>query len=526
MDKSKVVLIQPTLTSNWVHTEEKKIPIPVGLLSVGTSLRNNNFEVSIIDASIHPDYLVRITEAISQKPILIGISAMTSQVPNAYRISEMIKNTDKSIPIIWGGIHPSLFPKQTCQSQYADFVCYGEGEKTCIELANALKESTSFKHIKGLVYKDSGNIIVNPSRELLDINSLPFLNYGLLDIENYLKRDYGYSKFLIGKFLRTVSILTGLGCVYNCSFCINELLYGERRHRAKTASNILNEIEYVMKKYDVGCIHIRDENFLVNKKRLFEFLDGIEERNLKFKWFCLGRIEYINDNYINDAVLERMIRLGCIRISFGIESGSEKVLRILNKDTKLKQIYKGVEILKGHKNLWVGASFMMAMPGEDEKDVLQTVKLIKKLKSQNPRFLSVGPLILMPYPGAPLTEECKKKGFVEPSSLEEWAQTDYEKIQFTGYTGIKSLSWIKSPQMITLVNFYSRILDFSKFRYLPVKLYWLKAIEVLRCSVNFWRFPLELKIWELLPGKIKQYTKKAGMLEEEVFQKAKKVNEL
>lgn len=517
----KVVLIQPKLTSNWVYSESKPFPIPVGILTIGTILKKNNYNVTIIDALIDPFYIEKIRAEARNKPLLVGISAMTSQVPDAYNISRIIKEMNGDIPIVWGGIHATLFPKETCESSYIDYVCHGEGEYACLELANALNAEKSIEDIKGIAYRKNGSVYINPRRELLDINAAPVLQYELLDIENYLKRDYGHTKVFLGQFKRTLSILTGLGCVYSCTFCVNDYFYKKKGHRAKEATKILDEIEYVINKDDIGSIHMRDENFLLNKNRLFDFLDGIEERGLKFNWFCLGRIEYLRQDYINDAVLDRMVSLGCFRISFGLESGSDKVLKILKKGFTVEQIHSGTAILRRKKKVRVGSAFLMGIPGEDENDLLKTVRLIKQLKKENRKFLSVGPMILQPYPGCEIYQECLRRGYREPQSLEEWANIDFESSQFTGFTSIKSMPWIKNPEMVTLINFYSRVLDFSLFRYLPIKMWWLKFFEISRCYFNFWKFPIEMKIWSWLPERLRKYQKKVGIMEE-VFDRKKR----
>ena len=191
----KILLIQP---ENDVLTWG----IPLGLLHVGTILDKEGYPVVIIDAPRQPDYRELIAREI-ENTLIIGITCLTSEVTSAIEISDYIKSISE-VPIIWGGWHPTLFPEQVCADKSVDFVCLGEGDYTMLELVKALESSASPGNIGGLAHKDGHRVVVNPSKEHVNLEELPPVNYDLVDISRYVKT--------LGDGTRRIQYQSSRGC--------------------------------------------------------------------------------------------------------------------------------------------------------------------------------------------------------------------------------------------------------------------------------------------------------------------------
>jgi radical SAM superfamily enzyme YgiQ (UPF0313 family) len=494
MNLTTIILIRPFLKTNF------ELPPPVGLVSIGGLLIDNGYSVKIIDVLAGDDYKKEIESNINNC-LFVGISVMTANIPSGLEISKFIKNIDSKIPVVWGGIHPTLYPRQVISDSYVDIVVVGDGEYTSLQLANCLREKGDLNEVTGILYKDKNKNIVtsNKTNNTVDLNSLPFLNYSLIDIDKYVNKNidptftYSYAKTI----KRYLPVVGSLGCKYRCTFCVNTIIH-KRIQRVKFGDRLLDEIEFLIGKHNVHCFYIRDEDFFGDKKRVMQFLDGIEKRNLMFKWHTNVRASYFKSSYINEDLLKRMERLGLYLLGVGAESGSQKVLNILKKDISIEDIKRVASFTKNTKII-VNFSFMIGVPGEGVEDALKTVKFIKDLKKINSKVVIIGPQLYRPYPGSSLYELCLTKGFNEPKVLAEWG-TVLDK-----YSAFKDLPWVNQSIPFNLIYLYSRVmfknvrvLKRNAFMILKIPTFFiLKFIAEFRIKFNFWSIPLETYIYNL-----------------------------
>ncbi|MBM3253839.1 MAG: B12-binding domain-containing radical SAM protein [Candidatus Omnitrophica bacterium] len=506
MYEKTILLIRPFFKNNF------EINPPLGLLSIGSYLVNNGYPVKIIDVIAGDNYKEDI-EANIKNYLFIGISAMTAQVPYALEISKYIKSMDNKIPVVWGGIHPTLYPKQVIADPNIDIVVPGEGEYACLELANHLKgENNGIKQVPGILYKDNNrNIVVSDKiNRPVDLNSLPFLNYDLLYIEKYAYKniDPTFSYSWVRTVGRHLSVIGSLGCKYRCAFCVNPIVY-KRTQRMKSAGRLLDEIEYLMNKYNISFFYIRDEDFFGDKERIMEFLNLIEKKNLRFKWHTNVKASYFKNSYINEGLLKRMERAGLFYLSVGAESGSRRVLEILKKDIRLDDIRRVATFTKSTRIVIV-FSFMIGIPDEGVEDVLKTIKFIRELKKINPKIFINGPQLYRPYPGASLYELCIRKGYNEPKNLADWVQA---LDRYSGYLSLEELPWVNQSGTFKLIYLYSRVMfknvftlkrDFRLLYKAPLFLF-LKLIAEFRFRSNLWSIPFEVVLHSLF---IKKHKKK------------------
>ena len=518
MGKKTIILISPPpLTIDW--TPKKVLSgspgIRMGLLSIGSVLYQQGYRVKILDGILSKkDLAFELNQINPQETLFVGISSMTAQLPSAVKAATIIREKYPSLPIVWGGVHATLFPEETCSDSLVDVVVIGEGEYACLELTEALLGQKEINSIKGIVYKNSeGKTVFTGNRNHHDLDTLPFPNYELFHLDDYVYRAIiDRENIKSRKPGRMLSIHSGMGCPYTCTFCINTTVYREGKYytkspyRGKSANRLLDEIEVLIEKYKVDFIDFVDENFFVDKNRFFKFLDGIEERKFKFSWFVSVRANYFNSNYLTNDVIARVSKLGCVMMGIGAESGSQRILDFLKKGITVEQIENAARILNKHR-IVSEFSFMIGLPYETSDDTLKTISFVKKLRRIGPYVSTQSPQLYRPIPGGELYNECVKLGFVAPKNIREWTS---EKLQASGYLDLDKLPWIqKDNKTILIIRYVTNILSAIKFRWWLIdktSSFFIKKIALdfisvlfwLRERSDFWRFPIEYKCFEVL----------------------------
>lgn len=227
---AEVVLVQPKV-GDWDMVRSHP-SLPVALLSAA-NLVNEEFSIVVIDMRIVVDWKERLKAELEKRPLCVGITSLTGrQIRYDLEASRFVKE-NSNIPVVWGGIHASIFPESTIRNRYIDFVIQGEGEITFLELVKALKEKGSdFDNIKGLWFKRANNLIGNEKREFCQLGKLPPLPYDLIDLRYYLPKFMGR---------RTIYFETSRGCPNNCAFCYN-LTYHYRQWRCQSAEKVIGNM--------------------------------------------------------------------------------------------------------------------------------------------------------------------------------------------------------------------------------------------------------------------------------------------
>jgi anaerobic magnesium-protoporphyrin IX monomethyl ester cyclase len=437
-----ITLVNPPTSDTLGRTKS----VPISLLYLGSFLDSKGFSVNLIDSQIeNPEKIIRDT---IRESLFIGFSVMTSQVQHALRLSDFVKNIDPEFPVVWGGIHPTLFPKQCLADDSVDYVIRGEGELTLLDLTKHMLGEKKLLDINGLVYEHKGEIKVNHDRPYLNLNSLSPPNWDLLKMESYFK-DYVCKQRSIN-YGRELPIHSGRGCPYRCTFCINSVLT-KRKWRPLSADNIVNEILLLKDKYSLNHVNFVDDNFFLDKKRIEDFCKKVKQEKIDFTYQADCRVNYFNQGYLNDKLLKLVKESGCVALRFGVESGSQRILDTLKKDITIPQITKAVKTCNELK-IQPRCSFMVGTPVEEEPDILKTTSLIKKLRKICPFLFVYGPQVYRPYPGSLLYLEAEKRGYEPPNSLREIANS---KLGATGY--LASVPYLKNLDNMESIAFYTPI---------------------------------------------------------------------
>jgi len=457
-----VILIQPHLIechnlSSPSSQDNQPATVPMGLLYLGSMLHAEGYKVKIIDTKLYGIYdsaYLKEIELEMKDAICVGISVMSVGIYHGLRISDLIKSRDPYVPIVWGGVHPTLFPKETCNDSSVNYVVIGEGELALLELVRTLERGGDPSIIKGLAYKDKNGYKENPPGEPIDMNTLPFPAWHLLNVQRYLRQE---DPARPGRYVRSLQIHTSRGCPYRCSFCINTVSPYKGRWRGKRAEKVLDEIEFLVEKYKVEHIWFRDELFFANKARMERICDGLKERRLDIEWWANVRADYFNSRYLTGNFLKKVRECGFTCASMGAESGSTTVLDFLKKDITVQDILNSAKECRKH-DIIPTYSFMIGVPSETGGDMLKTLSLIRQIKKICPKANILGPQLYRPYPGSELYDLCKKLGFKEPRSLREWADENlYPPVKLLALDrhALSRYPWIKDPELVTALCVYT-----------------------------------------------------------------------
>ncbi len=404
---------------------------PYGLLTLATAVKNNGYEVSLYDADFHDkpididistlsdkyDYYLRsfnekknniwneVKNTIeSYQPDIVGLQVFTDFVASAYNIAKMSKQINPKCRVVMGGPHISVKADEvmsTCPE--VDYLVIGEGEKTFIELIDYFEKGIiKINEVDGIVHRDGNKIKTNNTRMVeKNLDGVPLPDRSLLINEKrYTSEDMGL-------------IMTSRGCPFECAFCVTE-----RNTRYGSVDRIIEEIKSVKKRYGTKQFTIKDDSFTVNKKRVKEFCEKLILSNIKIVWECNTRVDLINE-----SLLKLMKKAGCIFIKVGIETGSEKILKKMNKKVTFDQMIEAARLFRKIGIHWTGY-FIIGVPGETREDIEKTLSFMYKLK---PDFAYVA--VYQPYPGCKMFDEGISRNLVK----KEMSKDDFFKLSPNQY---------------------------------------------------------------------------------------------
>ncbi|MCZ7355826.1 MAG: radical SAM protein [Candidatus Methanoperedens sp.] len=379
----KVLLVNPPITAIHGH-----IP-PLGLMCIASNLEKNGIDVEIFnrkEIKSYEDYKSVLLEHINlTHPDLIGFTCYLGDVSDIKELCVGIKKI-KDIPIVVGGFHPSYAPQEFLG--YADYVCIGEGEITVLELAKSIENNTPITDVQGIsVLKHS--VKYTEPRPLADLDTLPPPAYHLIDMSYYTRLTDG---ILRGVLVSCGTLYTSRGCPYHCTFCPKQHFLGPQR--LINAKKAVDEMEILIKKYKVNAIYFLDETFTINKQHVYEICDEIDKRGIKIIWGCDTRA-----NLLSEDLLLRMKKSGCIQVDFGLESGVERVLKILKKGVSLQQAKDTLEMCRknGVRTL---ANYMTNIPTETVQEREETIRFAKEINADRLIYN-----IFVPFPGCEIVEK-------------------------------------------------------------------------------------------------------------------------
>src|SRR3989475_3979601 len=347
----KILLVNPNM-----RTAYNPLPFPpLSLMSIAAVVQDS-YKITIHDRNLYKDQDGKTIASVLDrlKPELVGITSLTGPaILDGIMVSRLAK--ERGAQVVWGGTHASLLPEQTLGNPYIDFVVMNEGEETFRELIEAIELHRGYENILGLAYKDNGEIKLNPERPFIqDLDALPMPAWNLVPVERYV---YRYTKAR-----RKIVMVTSRGCLFRCSFCY-VIDFHKRKYRGKSAGRIFEELAFLRKNYGIDGVRFDDDLFVINRPRLREFCDGIYKNDIPITWDSNCRADEVNPEFIRIVT-----RAKCHRLTFGLESGSDRILKFIEKDFKAEQIVRAFDLLN-KTDIMTGAAFLIGVPTETEEDI-------------------------------------------------------------------------------------------------------------------------------------------------------------
>lgn len=372
-----------------------------------------------------------------RRPRIVGFTCASLDIDNAGLAAAAVKLVAPGAFVVVGGAHPSALPRETLE-QYPEFdgVVVGEGELTLLELTAAIREGRELRGINGLVYRQDGQIVVNPPREqIADIDDLPFPCFDGLDLRRY-------RQFYAWMNAPSLPVGASRGCPYRCNFCFHP--FGATV-RARRPANVVREIEEDHRTYGARSIVFVDESFTLDNERTEEFcrLMIAEGLDRKIGWLLLSRVDCVSP-----TLVALMKQAGCTLISFGVESGNPQILRQIGKRVTLEQAREALRLCR-RQGIYTAASFQIGQPGETPATVRETVSFAMNADIDYANFC-----LTTPIPGTQIAAMARegKGGLVLLS-------TDWRKYDKTGGAlelrnlSASRLAWM---QRLAYMRFYLR----------------------------------------------------------------------
>ncbi|MHA1343854.1 MAG: B12-binding domain-containing radical SAM protein [Promethearchaeota archaeon] len=360
---------------------------PITLAYIGTLLKNEKLDVYIRDwGAISNSFYEAIKDVINFVPDILIMPISTTTIESDLKFLSNVKFKLPYVKTIIYGSHATYFCSQLIKMEYIDYIVLGEPELRILKICETIMgRYKDLSLVDGVVYKKNGNVKMrglNKDR-FIDLDKLPIPAWDLIDINKY-KIPFVNEKFLI--------VTPSRGCPYRCIFCLTPYIYGNNI-RYRSPKSFVNELEYLVNKYKVVNFLFWSETFTLNKEFVLSICKEIRRRKIKIKWYCSTRADKINTD-----IAEEMRKSGCRLVSLGIESGSRRILKICKKNLNKQTVVRSVNILKDNK-IEVLGHFILGLPGETKRGIIDTKKFINKLKLD---YLQV--YLATPFPGTELYE--------------------------------------------------------------------------------------------------------------------------
>jgi anaerobic magnesium-protoporphyrin IX monomethyl ester cyclase len=402
----KIALVNPPPPLGaFVHYQSPLI----GLAYMAAVLEKNGYEVTVVDCPpLNMTYEDLKREIVSFEPDIVGITSVTVTFSSALQAARVIKESYPKALIVLGGPHVTVLDEQALSEHpETDVVVRGEGEQTMLELVDLVSESNlkNLDKVAGITFRKNGRIVHTPDRPFIEnLDEMPYPAYKYFPLTKYR---------YFGKLI--LPIISSRGCPFQCTFCLAPRMAG-KRFRARSPKSVVDELEWLRNTYKADAFTFHDETFTYDKKRVFEICEEIKGRNIGLPWDCSTRVDQVSRE-----LLSAMRDANCQLVSFGVESGSQKILNAMKKGTTVERNEKAIRWAK-EVGLSVSVSVIIGYPGETADTLKQTMDFIRRTKPD-----SVLISLATPYPGIELSDLMKDVGW---EVCEDWSRCDMQTSVF------------------------------------------------------------------------------------------------
>jgi len=405
----KVLLINPPRENEIIGNnpplieKERGVNPPLGLLYLAAYLKKySKHNVKIIDSQVEKiDYGSLASRISAFKPDIVGVTTMTLTLIDVIKTIGIVNKIDENIRIVLGGPHVHLFPKETIKLDNVDYLVLGEGEKTFKELIDHLDDTSQLRRLPGLVFKDNDKIInTGIPAPIENLDEMPFPARHMVPLKKYTS--------LLAKGKIATTIFTSRGCPFKCSFCDRPHL--GKVFRARSAKNVVDELEECTK-MGIYEFLFYDDTFSVDKQRVIDICREIINRKLDIGWDIRTRVDTINEEMIKHLKMA-----GCQGIHYGVEAGTQRILKILNKGITINQVKHIFDLTRKH-GIPILAYFMIGNPTETIDDIYRTFSVMKMLE---PDYVHI--TILTPFPGTKIYFDGMRNGIIKKDYWKEFSE--------------------------------------------------------------------------------------------------------
>jgi radical SAM superfamily enzyme YgiQ (UPF0313 family) len=406
----KVLLINPPRENEILGNnpaiieEERGHNPPLGLLYLASYLLENSaHDVSVTDAQVEGLSYPALQDRIrAEQPDVVGMTAMTMTLLDVLKTAALVRQFSSSVPVVLGGPHVHLYPEETVSRPEVDYLVLGEGEVAFKELLDALGDTARLREVQGIAFLDQEEYVNTGIRAPIDdLDSLPIPARQLVPYKKY-------SSLLSQSGAPVTTIFTSRGCPFKCAFCDRPHL--GKTFRSHSSSYVVDEME-ACTKLGITDFLVYDDTFTVNRQRVLDICDEILRRNLNIKWDIRARVDTVNEEMV-----EKLSRAGCNGIHYGIEAGTEHVLRTLNKGITLAKASSAFRLTR-RCGIPILAYFMIGNPGETREDIMTTFEVMIRL---DPDYVHM--TVLTPFPGTQIYFDGLRNGIIDRDYWREFAR--------------------------------------------------------------------------------------------------------
>ena len=390
----KISLLYPEVYEISRYGKARKEFPPFGILYLASVAEHSGFSVKILKIS-NNNYAKDL-----RSYNIVAFSIPSSVTYGLVKKSILLSKFNEYSLVLLGGLHATLYPIETLKDIKPDILVHGFGELILRKILEQ-EEKRDFSKIHNIFYLSGGRYVsTKKTNSQIDINTLPYPARHLLPEEDIIM-----SNRLSNTIYRMTHVMFTRGCSFSCNFCSS----GNRYVQFRCPVSIRNELIFLKEKYKIEGFAIVDDNAIINKKKIMEYCASIKDLNLK--WSALSRVDTVNSE-----ILENMSSSGCIEIKFGIESGSQKMLDLMNKKISLDQTKHTVRLTK-HFGIKVKAFIIHGFPGEDLETTQETIQLLKEIHQFIDRITIFR---FVPLPGSPVYENYIKFNIHGTHYHEDW----------------------------------------------------------------------------------------------------------
>ncbi|MFQ6130076.1 MAG: B12-binding domain-containing radical SAM protein [Candidatus Hadarchaeaceae archaeon] len=467
INTAKVVLYYPEMLT------ETKVP-PYSLLYLASALRRRGHDTVLIDARFERDPLNKLNRECSDAAVVSISVGMNFQAMTALRASIVAKQN--GCTVVWGGVYATFNHETLLKLPFLDCIVLGEGERSIVETAE-----NGFANAPSVAYRKDGKITKRPSVPPVDINRYSPLPYDLIDMQRYVSSYRG---------IKLVHFISSRGCPFSCSFCYSPPFWN-RKWRGLSVKNVLKEIDMLVERTGINGIYFLDDNFLVDMKRAKSIAAGLVQRGIV--WACEARADCLDD-----SLVRLMKETGCYKVSIGAESGCQRLLNDINKQTSVEDIRRAARLL-GRYGLRSEFYFMIGLIGERDEDLELTMDMVNYVERTCEAETLVR--VAIPFFGTEYFNRARGYGFDQGSLREECSRFWDLNPPYLPWLSAGQNAKVRNISVISLM----RYLRANYIRDMGIKnqLVYRVLIPLLeyRWKHRKWQWPLEYELYRWLRSK-------------------------